>query len=149
VCPNWFDDIQLEKLSDNDQGEKRATGKKTAGRPSCGLICFDMSTFSSNEKVELSYCKVIASGLSRAILTRPGISGRNIWASQLNTSKCISFGCQEFFWEAQNIVRKCLLFNWLRVLYKSIVLEDVFCHEFAIIAARSRCSAITCRTPII
>lgn len=69
---------------------------------------FVTSTFSSNEKAELSYCKVIASGVRPANLTRPGISGRNIWASQLKASKCVRFGSQVFYFGLENFVRKHL-----------------------------------------
>jgi hypothetical protein len=128
--------------------EKPAKGKEIAGRLSFSLICLIRQP-SPPMRRRTKLRKVIASGLSRAILTRPGISGRNIWASQLNTSKCVRFGCQEFYLGLENIVRKCLRFDWLCVSYKSIVLEVMLCPEFAIIVARSRCSAIPCRTPII
>jgi len=129
--------------------EREAGGRQRNNREALSWInLFDTSTFPSNEKVDLLFM-VTATGLSQANLTRPGISGLDIWASRLLTSKCVRFGCQEFYWGLENFVRKHLRSWRHRVLYESIVLEDVFCHEFAIIAARSRCSVIPCRTPII
>jgi len=51
---------------------------------------------------------VTAIGLSHANLTRPGISGLDIWASRLFQSKYIRFGCQEFYSEYENILKKHL-----------------------------------------